>query len=141
LAEYELLLRQVCHAYERRLQEKNKYHHNDHKPEETKNMRKCDDDSNKGSDSKNPRMEKKGPKPVKADKGVAIKTIPDSLLETREQHEECKRCGSKEHRWMFCKNPIKFLSNRKKNKKFKTETSVPEVVTSSSKIKPGSLAN
>jgi len=31
-ADYELLLPQVGHAYERRLQEMNKHHHNNHKP-------------------------------------------------------------------------------------------------------------
>jgi hypothetical protein len=150
-AEYELLLRQFGRAYERRLQEKSKHHHQDHKPKDKKNKRKRDDDGDKGdqgktnfekdSDSKKPRTQKKGPKPVNTGKGVALKGTPDSLLEARTQHEECKRCGSKEHRWVFCKNTIKISSNRKKNKKSKTETSVPEVVTFSSKIRPSSLAN
>jgi hypothetical protein len=141
VTEFQLLLRQVRHTYKRRLLQKNKHHHNDHKLKDKKHKRKHDDDSDKGSDSKNPQMEKKGPKPVKADQGVALKSIPDSLLETRAQREECKHCSSKEHRWVFCKNPIKFSSNRKKNKKSKMETSVPEVVTTSSKIKTSSLVN
>ena len=52
---------------------KNKHHHNDHKPKDKKNKRKRDDDGDKGSDSKNPRTEKKGPKPVNTNKGVALK--------------------------------------------------------------------
>jgi hypothetical protein len=140
-AVYKLLLPQVGHAYERRLQDKNKPHHNDHKPKYEKNMRQHDDDGDKGSDSKNPSTEKKGPKPVKVDKGIALKSILDSLLETRAQREECKCCGSNDHRWVFCKNPNIFLFNRRKNEKSKIEPSVPDVVTSSSKIKPRSLAN
>jgi hypothetical protein len=77
-AEYEVLLKQVGRAYERRLQEK--HQHNDHKPKDKKNnKRKRDDDGDdkgnqgkknfeKGSDSKKPRTEKKGPKPVNTDK-------------------------------------------------------------------------
>jgi hypothetical protein len=72
-SEHELLLQQVGHAYERRLQEKNKHHHNDHKPKDKKNKRKRDDDGDKGSDSKNPRTEKRGPEPVHTNKGVALK--------------------------------------------------------------------
>jgi hypothetical protein len=34
-----------------------------------------DDDGDKGSDSKNPRTEKKGPKPVNTNKGVALKRL------------------------------------------------------------------
>jgi hypothetical protein len=76
-AEYKLLLKQVGCAYERHLQEK--HHHNDHQPKDKKNnQRKRDDDDDKGnqgkknfekgSDSKKPRTEKKGPKPANVDK-------------------------------------------------------------------------
>src|ERR1700737_3025079 len=93
-AEYEILLKQVGRAYERRLQEK--HHHNNHKPKDYKNnKRKRDDDDGdnkgnqgnknleKGSNSKKPRTEKKGPTPVNTDKGKALKGIPQSLLEAR----------------------------------------------------------
>jgi hypothetical protein len=74
-AECELLLRQVGHAYERRLQEKNKHHHNDHKPKDKKNKRNRDDDGDKGSDSMKPRTEKKGSKQIDTDKGVALRAF------------------------------------------------------------------
>jgi hypothetical protein len=107
-----------------------------------KNKRNCDDDGDKGSDSKKPRTEKKGPKPVDTGNGIALKIgISDSLLETRAQRDKCKCCRSQEHRRIFCKNPIEFSFNSKKNKKSKMETSVMEVVTSSSKIDPSSLTN
>jgi hypothetical protein len=148
--EYESLLKQVGRAYERRLQEKDKHHHQDHKPKDKKNKRRRDDDGDKGdqgkknfekgSDSKKPRREKKGPKPVNTDIGEALKGIPESLLEARTKRNECKRCGSSEHRWVFCKNAIK-VSSSKKKKKPKAETSKPEVTTSSSKVKPRSLAD
>ena len=150
-AEYELLLKQVGRAYERRLQEK--HHHNDHKPKDKKNnKRKRDDDGDdkgnqgkknfeKGSDSKKPRTEKKGPKPVNVDKGEALKGIPESLLEARAKRNECKHCGSSDHRWVFCKNAIKVSSSKKKKKDKKPKVQTSEVTTSSSKVKPRSLAD
>ena len=123
-AEYELLLKQVGRAYERRLQEKNKHHHQDDKSNDKKNKWKRDDNgdkgdqgrknSEKGSDSKKPRATKKGPKPVNTDKDVALKGIPDSLLEARTKRNVCKRCGSSEHRWIFYKNTITVSPSKKK---------------------------
>jgi hypothetical protein len=57
------------------VQEKNKHRHNDHKPKHTKNKRMRDDDGDKGSDSKKPRTEKKAPKLINLDKGVALKAF------------------------------------------------------------------
>jgi hypothetical protein len=56
-----------------------------------------DDDGDKGSDCMKPRTEKKGPKPLKADKCIALKSIRDSLWETRAQCKECKRYSSKKY--------------------------------------------
>jgi hypothetical protein len=72
--EYKLLLRPVSHAYQRRLQEKNKHHHNNHKPKD-KNKTKRDDDGDKGSDSKKPRMEMKSCKQIHTDKGIALRAF------------------------------------------------------------------
>jgi hypothetical protein len=90
-AEYELLLKNVSCTYPGLLHVK--YQHNDLQPNDKKyNKRKCDDvgddkgnqgkkNFEKGSHSKKPQMEKKGPKPVITDKGKALKGIAESWLE------------------------------------------------------------
>jgi hypothetical protein len=97
----------------------------------------------KSSDSKKPRTEKKGPKPVNIHKGKVLKGILEPLLEAQATQINGKHCGSSEHRYVFYKNAIKMSSSRKKtkDKKPKMQTLKPEVTTSSSKIKPRSLAD
>jgi hypothetical protein len=94
----------------------------------------------KGSDSKKPLIEKMGQKPVNMDIAEALNDIPESLLETRTKRNKCKHCGSLEYRWVVCKNAIK-VSSRKKKNKCQVETSMPEVTTTASKVKPRSLAD
>jgi hypothetical protein len=152
-ADYKSLLIQVGRAYERRLQEKKKLHHNNLKPKDKKDNKSKHDDNGdhrgnqgkksfeKSSNSKKPRTEKKGPQPINMDTGEALKGISKSLLETRAKRNECKCCSSMEHRWVFCKNAIKVSSSQNKRKP-KVDTSTPEITTSSSsKIKPRSLAD
>jgi hypothetical protein len=78
------------------LQEKNKHHHKDQKPKDKKNNKnKPDDDGDKGdrgkqylkncSDSKKPRTEWTGPKPVNTEKGEALKTFLEYFLEARDK--------------------------------------------------------
>jgi hypothetical protein len=80
--------------------------------------------------------------PVNMVKGEALKDIPDSLQEPRAKHNQCKLCGSSEHRWVYYKEAIKFLSStKKKDKKPKKKNSTAKVTTSSSNINPRSLAD
>jgi hypothetical protein len=45
------------------------------------------------------------------------------------------------HRWVFCTNAIKVSSSRKKKKDMKPKVQTSELTTSSSKVKPRSLAD
>jgi hypothetical protein len=46
---------------------------------------------------------------------------------------EGQRCSLSKHRWVFCKDAIKYLSSKKKLKP-KMENSTPEVTNSSSNL-------
>ena len=152
--ESHLLLKQIGCTYERHVLEKNKYHYNDHNSKDKNNNKRKynnDDDDDKGnqgknnfekgSDSKKPRTEKKGPKPVNIDKGKAHKSIPQSWMEARAKHIKYKYCSSSGHRWVCYKNAIKVLSSKKKKKDKKLKVKASEVTISSSKVKPRSLAD
>jgi hypothetical protein len=108
-AHYKSLFKQVGCAYERRLKQTNKHHHNDNKPKDKMvNKKRLDDDGDykenqgkknfeKVSGSKNLRIEKKHTKPVNMDKEQALKDVLESLLEARGKRDKCKHCGSTEH--------------------------------------------
>jgi hypothetical protein len=149
-AEYELLFKQVSHTYERHLQEK--YHHNNHMPKDKRNnKRKRDDDCEKGnqgkknfekgSDSKKPQTEKKGPKAVNVDTGEALTGILEFLLEAKDRCNKCKRCDLSEHRLVWCQNAIKITSSKKKKKDKKPKVETLDITTSSLTVKPRSLAD
>jgi hypothetical protein len=81
----------------------------DYKPKDKKNNKKKrdhngDDKGNqeqknfeKGSDFKKPRTEKKGPKSVNTNKGKALNSIPETLLQVQSKYHQCKYCSSSEH--------------------------------------------
>jgi hypothetical protein len=63
------------------------------------------------------------------------------LLEAGANHNECKCCGTSEHRWVFCRNVLKESSSKKKKKGKKPKVQTLEVTTFFSKVKPRRLAD